>query len=124
MEISKTIQEYNIKKNQTTKLYWIWRDKKRNIWFGRDYRVEPSFENGECICEYMFVEPAVCGEYEPTYGETSYCENFDNCKRKDCKGYKNYVDYVKALKDYNDAKQELKKYPWWIRFAAHFQRNK
>ena len=122
METAELIQEYNIKKQHVKDLRKILNDKEGMIFFSVDYNESASFYTGKCIVQYVSMEPPVYDDYPRVYQERKRCNNFGKCNLPACRGYNNYINYVNAKKDYENAKQELKKYPYWIRFCSIFCR--
>lgn len=123
MTQNELIQEYNIKKQQVKKLREELNIKESMIYFSDNGDETASFMSGKCIVHYVHMEPPVFNDVEPVYSKIKHCKNFDNCELQACKGYNNYLNYVNALKNYKVSKQELRKYPWWVKICSVFQRS-
>ena len=132
MEIFKIIKEYNIKKKQTENLKKELLQKEMMIETvcnsDKDF-LRIGKRGGNCVGRQLQnVYMDTFDDIAAPYFKYDYCENYNKPEKISdcigCQGYEKYMERCKAHKDYNAAEQNLKNYPFWVKFVAFFQHKK
>ena len=127
MKFAKIMKEYGLQKNRTHLTRGVLQIMSDRIVWSRYIEPGESYTKTDNMCIYCFVSSQTIGEHLCTYKRFEYCPNFkqkDGCKKTDCPGYKNYVNYCEAIQDNEVEEKKLYSYPLWVRFLGLFQRNK
>ena len=120
MNIAKIMKEYRLQKNRTHLTRGVLQIMSSRIVWSRYLEPGESYTKTDNMCIYCFVSSQTIGEHLCTY---KYFEQKGGCKKTDCPGYKNYVNYYEAKNENEIAEQKLAKYPLWVRFLGIFQRS-
>lgn len=127
MKFAKIMKEYGLQKNRTHLTRGVLQIMSSRIVWSRYLEPGESYTKTDNMCIYCFVSSQTIGEHLCTYKRFEYCPCFeqkDGCKKTDCPGYKNYINYCEALDDNEVEEEKLYSYPLWVRFLGLFQRNK
>ena len=134
MNVCELAQEYNIKKEHKEKLFKEYLEKKSKIVFYRnteENRKKPTEEEMQGFCKVLicWIPHVTCQDdaVMPSVERKTTCPNFkygEKCNNVTCKSYENYLAYLKAQDAYHKAWDELRNYPFVVKFVAFFQHKK
>lgn len=118
------VQKYELHRNKAAALKNVINAKRKKITFEQSYcggELKRARPKDKCVAWFCRFD---C-DYNDIVPDIDYCPEYhwiDGCDKLNCPGYKNYMDYCNALKNYKLVQKELMKYPLWVVIAADIER--
>lgn len=128
-DLKTLINEYEEQRKKTKAAEGTLEEKKRKIadvkWYGDfDHKYQRPSDKcvGQCTTEFLSYDE---WRYKDEITEIEYCPNFekiDGCKKTECPGYQNYINYLDAKQKHETEDHKLWNYPLHVMIAAYFKR--